>query len=168
VHLHCCGVEHPHLPTYRETVGSMAVRTHNGRALGSAGHGPRAPGTVSRRARIEPSSRRSEKNCRRERFRTSDPYLPCQFRAIADLRAKSGPKRPQKARWSPFGTGKPCPNRRDQKKGGATQWVKVPTQKEPEAVKLRRRFAGESRGRCLLTNPALGRGATLRAAGIER
>jgi hypothetical protein len=51
---------------------------------------------------------------------------------------------------------------------GETQWVKVPTQKEPEAVKLRRRFAGESRGRCLLTNQASGRGATLRAAGIER
>jgi hypothetical protein len=37
--------------------------------------------------------------------------LPCQFRGIADLRAKSGPERPQKARSSPFGTGKPCPNR---------------------------------------------------------
>jgi hypothetical protein len=35
-------------------------------------------------------------------------------------------------------------------------------------MKLRRRFAGESRGRCLLTNPTRGRGATLRAVGIER
>lgn len=35
-------------------------------------------------------------------------------------------------------------------------------------MKLRRRFAGESRGRCLLTNPEEVRGATLRAAGIER
>lgn len=35
-------------------------------------------------------------------------------------------------------------------------------------MKLRRRFAGESRGRCLLTNPAQGRGATLWAVGIER
>jgi hypothetical protein len=35
-------------------------------------------------------------------------------------------------------------------------------------MKLRRRFAGESRGRCLLTNRALGLEATLRAVGIER
>ena len=35
-------------------------------------------------------------------------------------------------------------------------------------MKLRRRFAGESRGRCLLTNRTSGPGATLRAAGIER
>lgn len=37
-----------------------------------------------------------------------------------------------------------------------------------ETMKLRRRFAGESRGRCLLTNPAQGRGAVLRAVGNER
>lgn len=35
-------------------------------------------------------------------------------------------------------------------------------------MKLRRHFAGESRGWCLLTNPANGRGATLRAVGNER
>jgi len=35
-------------------------------------------------------------------------------------------------------------------------------------TKLRRRSDGESQGRCLLTNPTSGRGATLRAAGIER
>jgi len=35
-------------------------------------------------------------------------------------------------------------------------------------MKLRRRFAGESRGRCLLTNPVTDRGATLWAAGNER
>ena len=35
-------------------------------------------------------------------------------------------------------------------------------------MKLRRRFAGESQGRCLLTNRTSGPGATLRAAGIER
>lgn len=35
-------------------------------------------------------------------------------------------------------------------------------------MKLRRRFAGESRGRCLLTNPTKGRGVTLRAVGNER
>lgn len=35
-------------------------------------------------------------------------------------------------------------------------------------MKLRRRFAGESRGRCLLTNLGTGQGAALRAAGNER
>jgi hypothetical protein len=35
-------------------------------------------------------------------------------------------------------------------------------------MKLRGRFAGESRGRCLLTNLASGQGATLRAVGNER
>jgi hypothetical protein len=35
-------------------------------------------------------------------------------------------------------------------------------------MKLRRRFAAERRGRCLLTNPGWARGATLRAVGIER
>jgi len=35
-------------------------------------------------------------------------------------------------------------------------------------MKLRRRFAGESRGRCLLTNLAKGQGATLWAVGNER
>jgi hypothetical protein len=35
-------------------------------------------------------------------------------------------------------------------------------------MKLRRRVAGESRARCLLTNPGRARGATSRAAGIER
>jgi hypothetical protein len=56
-----------------------------------------------------------------------------------------------------------------EKKGGATQWVKVPTQQKPATVKLRRRaWSSESRVRCLLTNPALGWKATLWAAGIER
>jgi len=35
-------------------------------------------------------------------------------------------------------------------------------------MKLRRRAAGETRARCLLTNPTRGRRATWRAAGIER
>lgn len=35
-------------------------------------------------------------------------------------------------------------------------------------MKLRRRFAGESRGWCLLTNPTKGWGATFRAVGNER
>ncbi len=35
-------------------------------------------------------------------------------------------------------------------------------------MKLRRRFAAERRGRCLLTNPSVARGATLWAVGIER
>jgi hypothetical protein len=39
---------------------------------------------------------------------------------------------------------------------------------EARAMKLRRRFAGERRGRCLLANRASGLGAILRAAGIER
>lgn len=43
-----------------------------------------------------------------------------------------------------------------------------PIMAKANTMKLRRRFAGESRGRCLLTNPAKGWGATLRAVGIER
>lgn len=35
-------------------------------------------------------------------------------------------------------------------------------------MELRRRFAGVSRGRCLLTNLGMGQGAALRAAGNER
>ena len=46
--------------------------------------------------------------------------------------------------------------------GGSPNMEKVNT------MKLRRRFAGESRGRCLLTNPTKGRGATLWAVGNER
>jgi hypothetical protein len=42
--------------------------------------------------------------------RTNGP-LACQFRGIVDLQAKSGPERRPKTRWSPFGTGKPCPLR---------------------------------------------------------
>jgi len=43
-----------------------------------------------------------------------------------------------------------------------------PDMARAETVKLRKRFAGESRGRCFLTNPAKGREATLRAVGNER
>src|ERR1700690_1884720 len=47
------------------------VRTHNGRAHGSAGHGPRAR---ARSPRIDPRSRRPEKRSRHNWVRTSDPY----------------------------------------------------------------------------------------------
>jgi hypothetical protein len=43
-----------------------------------------------------------------------------------------------------------------------------PNMAKAKAMKPRRRFAAERRGRCLLTNPGLVRGATLRAVGIER
>jgi hypothetical protein len=43
-----------------------------------------------------------------------------------------------------------------------------PNMIKARVMKLRRRFAGESRGRCLLTNLAQGQGAILRAVGIER
>ncbi len=43
-----------------------------------------------------------------------------------------------------------------------------PNMERANTMKLRRRFAGESRGRCLLTNPTKGRGATLWAVGNER
>lgn len=43
-----------------------------------------------------------------------------------------------------------------------------PDMAKARAMKPRRRFAAERRGRCLLTNPGLARGATLWAVGTER
>lgn len=42
-----------------------------------------------------------------------------------------------------------------------------PNMVKVKAMKQRRRFAGESRGRCLLTNPTVGWGATLWAVSNE-